>query len=357
MPSPTPAQAAEATLVLGLPVEVLALVVASFGLFASLGALVWQFTKHVLDGGRVKVYLNAGVWEPSFALRINRSGRFALRPDDDTAATFRDNFEVAQLVIENPGRTAVTVYSPGLAIGGAGAKDHSLTPRTFELPEGFGADRPSTANVVRLEPYDRVSFLFDYWSVVPGLLEKASSRGITVRGFVSVAGRTNRPQKSSWRKRWRIPQGAYTAIVGSPRIAPFTVLWRKLWRDTPEKDDIRDEERFRVTPGMTKYLLERAMRKFDAAPDRDTFMDVLEAEARKMGDEYAVIHTGVFEGYRSLERLSEHLGPWNWVLGKEPAVERLEAATPAEAQPGAAVEDAPPSTPPSRRAARAQRAD
>jgi hypothetical protein len=334
-------QAVEVTLILGLPVEVLALVVAGVGLAASLGALGWQFAKHVLDGGRVKVYLNAGIWEPSFALRINETGRFALRADDDTAATFRDHFEVAQLVIENPGRTAVTVYKPGLAISGAGAKRHSLTPRTFELGEGFGADKPSTANVVRLEPYDRVSFLFDYWSVVPSLLDKASSRGITMRGYVSVAGRTNRPQKSSWRKRWRIPQGAYTAIVGSPKIAPFTVLWRELWRDVPARDDVGKDGRFRVTPGNVKYVLERTMSKFDEAPDRDTFIAALEAEAQKAGDEYPVISTGVFDGYESLERLKDHLGPWKWVRGR---------ATDHE-------DDARPTRLSSRRALRAERAD
>lgn len=336
-------------LILGLPIEVLALAVASLGLIASLGALGWQLAKHVLDGGRVRAYLNVGIWEPNYALRMNRSGHHLLRSDDDTAATFRDHFETAQLVIENPGRTAVTVYSPGLAITGTGARQHSLTPRMFDLGEGFGADKPSTANVVRLEPYDRVSFYFDYWSVVPDLLSGASKDGITIRGYICVAGRSNKPQRSSWRKRWRIPQGAYTAITGNPQIAPFTVIWRELWRATPETDELGDDRRSRVTRGRVKYILERAMRKFDTVPPKERLQEVMEAEALKAGDQYPVIHLSLFEGYESLARLEAHLGPWNWVFEDKPPRSPQADADTLPSKSNVATQIAPPS---SRRATR-----
>lgn len=123
----------------------------------------------------------------------------------------------------------------------------------------------------------------------------------------------------------------------------------------PAKDDFGDDGRYRVTSGQVKYILERTMRKFDAAPDRDTFMDALEAEALRAGDKYPVIHTGVFDGYQSLERLKDHLR--DWMPGKGPAVDRTEGAPPAEAELPAVEENAHPSNLSSRRAARAQRAD
>jgi hypothetical protein len=310
--APSPTQAA---LLFGLPIEIVALLVAGLGLIASLAALTWQFTKHILDGGRVKVYLNPGVWEPGFVIRINRSGKFAMR-EESLYANSRDNFEIAQLVVENPGRTAITIYSPGLALTGTGYKAHSVTPRSFDVND-LSTDSPSNESVVRLEPYDRVSFTYDYWSVVPSLLEKAGPRGIAIRGFVSVAGRTKRPQKSSWRRRWKIREGDFTAFVGPPKIAPFTVLWRELYRRFPEPSELGDGQP-RLTKGMLKYVLERAMRKFESAPDRDTFQEALEYEGKKVGDQFGLVTIGLWEGYEELERLKEHLGPWNWQFGATP---------------------------------------
>ncbi|WP_349884699.1 hypothetical protein ABRP18_011820 [Microbacterium sp. WHRI 7836] len=307
--APSPTQAA---LLLGLPVEIVALLVAGLGLIASLAALTWQFTKHILDGGRVKVYLNPGVWEPGFAIRINRSGKFAMREESLYPVT-RNNFEIAQLVVENPGRTAITIYSPGLALTGTGYKAHSLTPRSFDVND-LSADSPSNESAVRLEPYDRVSFTYDFWSVVPSLLEKAGPRGIAIRGFVSVAGRTKRPQKSSWRRRWRMQEGDFTALDGPPKIAPFTILWRELYRRFPEPEELGDQQPS-LTKGMLKYVLERAMRKFDSAPDRETFQKAMEYEGKKVGDRFGLVTIGLWEGYAELERLKEHLGPWNWQFG------------------------------------------
>lgn len=93
--------AAVAPSVVGVPVATLALIVASLSLVAALSALGWQIAKHLLDGGRVKVYLNSAVWEPDLRFLVDRSGKW------HTTAKLGhigpENIEVAQLVVENPG--------------------------------------------------------------------------------------------------------------------------------------------------------------------------------------------------------------------------------------------------------------
>jgi hypothetical protein len=308
----------------GFPIATLAFCVAGAGFLLSLVALGWQVAKHVLDGGRVKVYLNAAIWEPDVMIDTNRSGRWKLQAERYRRAG-PENFEAAQLVVENPGRTAITVYSPGLAIKGGNelrdshqkpvsppkrkrAHKHTISPRTFEGGD-FGADSASTESVVRLEPYSRVTFLFDYWSIVPGLLSTAGARGITLRGFVSVAGRTKRPQKSSWRLRWRIKQGAWTSVRDLDAIAPRTVIWREVYRHGGV--DAVAEGNAKLKNGILGFVVEGAMRNFHERPSREDFQAALVAQAKELGETYPVVGFAALVASESLDRLEGHLMPWS----------------------------------------------
>jgi hypothetical protein len=295
---------------LGLPVAVIALGVATLSFIASAFSIGWQIVKHVLDGGRVKVYLNAAVWEPGTALYTNRTGRFVV---DDMEVRGpvrrRGTFEVAQLVVENPGRTAVTVYSPGLDARGTGKKKYIIAPRTFATGPGYGPDSSSTESVVRLEPYDRVTFLLDYWSVVPRLRRDAGGARITLRGHVGVAGRTKRPQRSSWRRRWKIKASAYTSLRGEPPVTPYNVLWRQLYLTVGEEAaDPRNPRA--ITRGMVGFVLEEVMSRFEARPDLDVLAQALEEAALERGDNYPQLQYGVFQAYDELDALNGHLTHW-----------------------------------------------
>lgn len=300
---------------LGAPVAVWALFISllSFGIAAS--ALAWQVVKHFLDGGRVKVYLNAAIFEPDFMLATNRSGLFAPQNDQHAhGVTHGRALELAQLVIENPGRIPLTIYSPGLSFSGHGKKDHTVTPRMFETGESYGSDNAVTDTVVRLEAYGRVTFLLDYWSVMPGLLEEALKGHVVVRGYVSVAGRTKRPQRSSWKRRWVIRRGMYTAIVGSPKFTPFAVAWREMYVRLPkgveDQPDRHPEAGTPFTRGMLKYSLDEAMSRFEERPDRELLTEALNEIAEKGGDKFPVVGYSVFEAYEALDRMEGHLLPW-----------------------------------------------
>lgn len=152
----------------GMPVATWALIVSILSFGIALVALGWQVVKHFLDGGRVRVYLNAAAWEPEHMLATNRSGRQLLNAESPgKGVTHGRALELAQLVVENPGKIPVTVYSPGLSITGHEKRNYTLVPRLFATERSFGPDQAVTDTVVRLEPYARVTFLLDYWSVIP----------------------------------------------------------------------------------------------------------------------------------------------------------------------------------------------
>lgn len=202
--------------ILGAPVATVALLVAG----SSLAALTWQIVKHFLDGGRVRVYLNAASLEPELMLTTNESGRFALGLGTTAKRPPRARLELAQLVVENPWKVPVTIYSPGLFYKGSGRTKHAVTPRLIATGETMGSGHAITDTLVRTQPYDRVTFLLAYWSVVPGAFSDNDLEKIDLRGYVGVAGRTMRPQLSSRKLRWTIDRDAYTTLEGPRNFLP-----------------------------------------------------------------------------------------------------------------------------------------
>ena len=289
----------------GIPVAVLALIVAGAGFLISVFAVGWQVVKHLLDGGRVKVQLNAASWEPGFMLMVNRTGKWELDPNGQKSSP--DRIEVAQLVVENPGRTPVTVYSPGIAIEGDGTKHHRISPRMFDLPD-MGSDSAVRETIKRIEPYDRVTFLLDYWSLVPGLKAKSGKRGITLRGVVEVAGKS-KPRKSSRRRAWHIRPGDRTSYRGLEEISPRTVMFRPLYVSAHVDEEYRQGG---LSRGMLGGILFDAMQKFEERPPREEFQAAMDEAAKVYGVEHPIFGVAVWNMYEALDQHAGHLGPWTW---------------------------------------------
>ncbi|MBO1765795.1 hypothetical protein [Allobranchiibius sp. GilTou38] len=301
--------------VLGLPVATLALIVSLFSFAIAVAALIWQIVKHVLDGGRVKVYLNAAILEPDLMLSTNHSGRFLLQDDAGAHSVKRGRaLELAQLVVENPGRLPVTVHSPGLAFSGHGKKRESIVPRLFGTNGAYGVDDAVTETVVRLEPFGRVAFLLDYWAVTSSILKDARKGRVLVRGKVGVGGRGNKPQMSSWRRRWLLTRGMYTAIEGSPELTPFAVIWGVMYRHLPTREAAEqdgDARRGRpITRESVLFVLDEAMSRFDERPARDQLEAALDEIAEKHGDLHPSFGFALLNSYESLDRMDGHLTEW-----------------------------------------------
>lgn len=310
-PTPVPASPE----LLGLSVVALSLIISLLSFAAALGALVWQFAKHFLDGGRVRVYLNTAIWEPEVMLATNRSGRFHLKGDQAAQAVVRGRaLEVAQLVVENPGRIPVTVYSPGLSFSGHGKRRHSVVPRMFGTDGAYGPDDALTDTVVRIEPYGRVTFLLDFWSVMPGISEDTPKGEVVVRGQVDVAGK-RRPRRSSWLRRWKIRSGMYTAIEGSPDFTPFAVVWGVMFRHLPTYEEVKRDTHANagriVTRGMAGFLLDEVMSGFDERPEKELFKDTLDAAAQAHGEKFPSFGLASLYAYRELDRMQGHLTEWS----------------------------------------------
>ena len=324
---------------LGLSVVTLTLIISILSFAIAMVALVWQITKHFLDGGRVRVSLNAAIWEPDFMLATNHSGRLLMKNEDAAKAVIRGRaLEVAQLVVENPGRIPVTVYSPGLSFSGHGKKKHSVVPRMFATDGAYGPDDAVTDNVVRIEPYGRVTFLLDLWSVMPWILKDAPKGEVVVRGQVNIAGK-RRPRRSTWRKRWKIRSGMYTAIEGEPDFMPYAVIWGVMFRQLPKYEDAQRDRHpnagVAVSRGQVGFLLDEVMSRFEERPERERFKDAMDEAAKEHGDKFPSFGLATYYAYQELDRMDDHLTEWTEGLfraNREEGKEQAESAEDAEVQ-------------------------
>lgn len=305
--------------------DVLALVIACIGVAMAAGSLLWQVLKHFLDGGRVKVQLNIGAWHPDRVLWTNHEGRLKLEYEDVRKRGL-EYFEVGQLVIENPTRTPVTIHSSGLFFSGTGHKNHTSVPVTFEAGD-LGADKPTTDQVVRLEPYDRVSYLFEFWPQVQHAFTRTDAEEIQVRGYTRIAGRGRKAHKSSRHKRWRVNRNDFTALEGLHKVAPFTVIWRHLYLHLPEEYP----EGGRLNMTSQDYFLRMAMAHFSERPTWKKLDQALR-EVRKTEDfDGGVFGVALINAYDELERLGDKVDEWLTGIPKrliECAREQMEAETP-----------------------------
>lgn len=290
----------------GIPVAVLALIVAGAGFLVALFTLGWQISKHMLDGGRVRVYLNAATWEPDIKLTTNNTGKWEM-----TVGTFgrvaRENIELAQLVVENPGRTAITIHRPGLSVAIKSETERHIVPRMFKLDD-YGSDTATAETVVRIDPYDRVTFLLDYWGVIPDHLSIPQAADVKVRGSVLVAGH-KRPRRSPRSRAWKIPADAWTAYRDLDSISPFTAMWRVLCRSYlgGRKPHIKSSD---YSMSELSGILFEAMQKFEKRPSRDEFTAAIRETAKEWEVGHLPLATLSFQMMDALERHKSHLGAW-----------------------------------------------
>ncbi|MGH1547986.1 hypothetical protein ACRAWB_01925 [Leifsonia poae] len=211
----------------------------------SVVAILSQVFLRYLDGGRVRVLLRSALWDrPDGALWTVETGRWRIQPAnfERLDAPFSADYavELAQVVVENKGRHAVTVADVGLEWRGRipgklRSVRHHVVPRAFELP-GHGHGDYVAKQPVRIEPADRVSFLFDYWNVFPP--GRKSTHGIRiVRASAKIAGRRRRTL-SSRRFAWKIADHDVSAVAGRIQLRLGVVVGRVLARMDPDGSGI-----------------------------------------------------------------------------------------------------------------------
>lgn len=280
--------------------------IAASALFISLLTLAWQWTKHVLDGGRVRVYLNPAVLQPTLSTyAVNTGGKLGGALSSERGISV-ENIELAELIVENPGREAVTIHQPVLAIRDHGRHRFAVTPRMIDFPSAGGGSA-TNRHVVRLEPYDRVTFLLDVWSAVPAFASRVKGPEMVIRGGVSVAGR-KRPSESSKRLSWKISRTSWTFRSDLPEISPHTVMWRELFRAESRNEDLEDVEQ-EVIRSM-KPLLFRAVLHFDSFPAREDLSLFFGEVGNFTEGEMSTVDILVQRMHAALEKQSCYLSKW-----------------------------------------------
>jgi hypothetical protein len=281
----------------GIPVATLALLIALLSLAASIAAIGWQIYKHWLDGGLVRVYMNPICWDPVGGSYItNTTGRWQFSPGSRHRAD-PTHIELAQLIIENPGRTAVTLHSPGLSLENSRHSHHVVCPTLISGELLPGAESNASP---RVEPYGRVVFFFNYWQIVHGFAKESSGDLLEIRGAISVAGKT-KISKSPKGVAWRIPREAVTIHGNHFLIDPTVVMWRTAYWAFREK----------VPPFLLAEIIRHAM---DCSEERPTW----EKFSSDLTDSALRFDVDDFPGKRAarlllgeLDRYEGKLLPWN----------------------------------------------
>lgn len=186
------------------------------------GILTWRI--HFETGARVDVKMNVAAYEPSSGtLLVNEDGGFKL------GASQRPRVELAQVVVENRGRTAVTVTEVQLRAVGGETLNRQVIPRRYTL-RGQGEQGPQMATYFRLEPYDRRTLLFDFWQVVDDSFAKHPSEGeLNIHAEVKVAG-LGRTVTSEKRDGWRINSSYISAVPNHSSTLARNVILTEVLR-------------------------------------------------------------------------------------------------------------------------------
>lgn len=208
-----------------------ALVFSGLSLAAALAALGWQIAAFVLSGGRVKVKLRLAEIVPyagTYAIRIDERGvRRTVPADHPDLGRPGIGMEVAHVIVENPGRLAVTITDVGLSFDWGQQGIYRVGPRAFPIKD-HGAYDSDGKTYTRLEPFSRVSFCFDFWPLVEERRSDSGERPIRVRAYATVAGKV---EKSSRNAAWVFQPGDVTSREEPNKISVGDVILRTMMRE------------------------------------------------------------------------------------------------------------------------------
>lgn len=141
-----------------------------------------------MSAGQVEVQMDAALLNPTRSLVANHDGKWGLRLGNYDST----GVELAKVVIENPGRTAATITQLDFRVEGSTNPDFAMGVRSIavkKLTETLGGTTISDGLPHRLEPYDQVVYLLDFWSIANHVFEQEPQlRQITLWASVKVAG-------------------------------------------------------------------------------------------------------------------------------------------------------------------------
>lgn len=196
--------------------------------------------------GQVVVEMNTALLNPARALTANDKGTWGLDPleYDPTGV------ELAKIVIENPGRTAATITKLDIRVEGSTDSDFAMGLRPIAIKQLSSTLGNTTADdrlPYRVEPYDQVVYLVDFWGVVNYVFaEEPQLRQINIWASVKVAGQ---PEPFDSRKHgyWTIRRGWISVLAPYTSRSAHSIILAELL-------DVFED------PGQNPYLADLATR-------------------------------------------------------------------------------------------------
>lgn len=189
----------------------LSFVMALAALLLTVGNMVLTAVLFRKSAGRVVVQMVTALLDPGHSLLTNDKGTWGL----DTLAYETSGVELAKVVIENPGRIGATITKVSLRIEGAANPDLEIAVRPLKIQSLAGVS-PDAAPPHRLEPFDQVIYLLDFWTVVNHVFsEEPRLRQVNIWASVKVAGQQDTYDSKShgyWtvRREWASFMAPYT---------------------------------------------------------------------------------------------------------------------------------------------------
>ncbi len=234
--------------------------VAMAALILSVFALSAQLLSRYLDGGRVRVTLRPLLYDPFGGIVHSvDSGEWPYRTkrarELNESANRGTAVDLAEIVLENVGRLAITVTSIQVAKRSDARRRFRRQWHHFGLPPyeltDFEPNRfVSSVDSFRLEPYSRISILVDPWLLLaPG---RRTKEGFTIlRATAQVPGR--RRSYSSPRRAWRVLDSVVTSIEAAS-TKPLQAVITKAIFSSDHQQTLRTQPRWEMVSSLSATI-------------------------------------------------------------------------------------------------------
>ncbi|WKG03068.1 hypothetical protein [Mycolicibacterium sp. HK-90] len=310
-----------------IEVSVAALIVSISSAAITLGGLVAQLILYKLAGARLKVQTVFCYAEDGPRL-WSATGRSRIRFTDigfDHVSPF--GIEYGRVRVTNIGRTAVSVENISFDVSRPyrarlRRRRHTVQPIQFKHKDADPKKPvPNIGEPIRLEPGDNFTAELHFWPALASSEFGTQAHKIRVRGSAHAVGR-KRATRSSRRRAWTLPKGAWT-VFRDVEVTPELKVFRQLWT-TAYREGVASDIALLMYRDINKKLSAGATHE-----EIKEYLDSLTAErdgAWGNGlvayDIHHVYHHGVPPLWRSPNRKQSRLNRWLW--GQIPASDTVQ---------------------------------
>lgn len=212
-------------------ISVIALIVSTASASLALCGLMWQIALYRLSGPRIFVRLRPAKIDSNNALLEGADEGWKIIPEIKYFKKPRWSVDLAEVIVTNTGRTAVSVSDISLEIKGGTTRrigrQHTISGHPVKVHDGI------KKNSARLETGESIRIFFDLWAMIgdPDIRKKT----LKIRAIATPAGK--KAKLSSKRNRWTI-RPDQRALDPRDDVTPDVRAYQALWRGLHQRDQL-----------------------------------------------------------------------------------------------------------------------